>query len=564
MPPNPDEGGALGKVGTPQFQEVYQAAQANGLDVPSNFNMDSYIASSPSVKQLKILVILVDFADKPAIVEPTFFDNLVFGNSSPSVKNFYLENSYGQLELTGLNLPSSLGWIRAPRNYSYYVNDKYGMGGDPKNSRTLVSDIVRLVDPLVNFNNYDNNGDLYVDGLIIIHSGTGGEYTGDSNDMWSHKWEINGVYKDGVIVKDYSVQPEYWSAIGNTVIKNMTIGVIAHETGHLFGLPDLYDTDGSSAGIGRWSLMASGSWNRYLGESPSHFDAWSKIKLGFVTPQTTLGYGSTVSLLNVEQNPIIYKLWKNNNFGSEYFLVENRQKIGYDTGLPGPGLLLWHIDESKKDNNQEWYPGYTSSGHYKVALEQADGYFDLEQKFGRGDAGDPWPGILNKQVFSSTTNPNSKSYSNQDTFVKIEQISNSNGIVNAKIAVQQPTCQQTATTCTDSLGTKTQHCESINLATYSCISEWGSCQKTTRPCANGCYNNACILIPKTGCYYNQILKKKICISSRYNAMVVNSLDKLSSLSIYAKIIIVLVLAFLLFLILRFFFKKQEKKKNRRK
>ena len=38
------------------------------------------------------------------------------------------------------------------------------------------------------------------------------------------------------------------------------MGVYCHEIGHtFFGLPDLYDLDGSSYGVGNWSLMSYGS-----------------------------------------------------------------------------------------------------------------------------------------------------------------------------------------------------------------------------------------------------------------------------------------------------------------
>ncbi len=75
------------------------------------------------------------------------------------------------------------------------------------------------------------------------------------------------------------MEPEYWSAPGD-----MTVGVYAHELAHAFGLPDLYDTDGSADGIGRWALMASGSWNGTSGSSPAWFSAWSRAFLGFVNP----------------------------------------------------------------------------------------------------------------------------------------------------------------------------------------------------------------------------------------------------------------------------------------
>jgi hypothetical protein len=66
--------------------------------------------------------------------------------------------------------------------------------------------------------------------------------------------------------------------------------------------------------------------------------------------------------------------------GSQYFLIENRQQSGYDTYLPGNGLIIYHIDDNVSGNDNEWYPGHTSSGHYQVALEQADNLYNLEKK----------------------------------------------------------------------------------------------------------------------------------------------------------------------------------------
>ena len=114
---------------------------------------------------------------------------------------------------------------------------------------------------------------------MIIHSGPGAEFTGNVNDIWSHKWGITPQSRDGVLISSYAIMPEYWSTPGD-----ITIGVFAHELGHVFGLPDLYDRDGSSRGVGRWSLMATGAWNGSLGNSPAHLDAWCKVQLGFVTP----------------------------------------------------------------------------------------------------------------------------------------------------------------------------------------------------------------------------------------------------------------------------------------
>jgi hypothetical protein len=84
---------------------------------------------------------------------------------------------------------------------------------------------------------------------------------------------------------------------------------------------------------------------------------------------------------------------------SEYFIVENRQNIGFDSSLPGSGLLIWHINE---DKNQ-----YTEKYCHTVSLMQADGEQDLEYPRNDGDIGDPYPGTTNNRSFGMYTTPNS-------------------------------------------------------------------------------------------------------------------------------------------------------------
>ena len=130
----------------------------------------------------------------------------------------------------------------------------------------------------------------------------------------------------------------------------MTIGVYCHELCHGFGLPDLYDIDGSSKGIGRWGLMSGGSWNGSLGNSPAHPCAWSRVELGVSTPVNVTTNQSDVTVTPVETGGTIYRLWDAGAVGDEYFLVENRQKTGYDSYLPGSGLMIWHCDDGVTTN----------------------------------------------------------------------------------------------------------------------------------------------------------------------------------------------------------------------
>lgn len=431
MPPHSDWEEAI-KAGT----MIVPDHNLNIKDTPTGVDFSKIQKSAQGVQNLRTLVLLVDFPDKPAQVNPAFFNNLVFGTSaSNTVREFYRENSYGQLDLVTVNMPSTLGWKRASQNYGYYVGTGYGLGSYPQNSQKLTEELVELVDPFVNFAEYDNDGNGFVDGIVIVHAGSGQEFGPDNgiDDIWSHKWGISPVTKDGVRVSAYSIQPEYWLnpatlQSGNIYSGDMTIGVYAHEIGHLFGIPDLYDIDNSSRGIGRWSLMAHGSWNGssngVSGNSPSHLDAWSKSRIlsAFATPQVIQGAGP-IQLPAVETTPMVYRINPAGFPITQYFLLENRQKTGYDSQLPGSGLLVWHIDETKGNNTKEWYPGNTTLGNYKVALEQADGLWDMERNVDQGDVGDPFPGSTGKTALNNTTVPDLKSYSGVNSDFGISDIS---------------------------------------------------------------------------------------------------------------------------------------------
>ncbi|MCB0314828.1 MAG: hypothetical protein KDH84_16485, partial [Calditrichaeota bacterium] len=120
----------------------------------------------------------------------------------------------------------------------------------------------------------------------------------------------------------------------------------------------------------------------------------------------------------------------------QYFLVENRQPVGYDAALPGFGLCIYHVDEDiGTQNDDEWYPGHTSFGHYLVALEQADGMWNLEQNINRGDNGDPWPGSTARTVFDKNTIPDSRNYAFLNTDVAVRNIGPSGSTMTADLEV---------------------------------------------------------------------------------------------------------------------------------
>jgi immune inhibitor A len=431
MPPHPDLLARIerGEIALPMPLAERDRLLALGVDRPDVVRRFGTAATD----SFRTLAILVQYTDQPGQVNAAEFDTLLYETGKRSVRDYYREISYGQLDMVTVDLPSSTGWQSAPQTKTYYANGEYGLGAAsyPRNARKLVEDALAAADPIVDFSDYDNDGDGWLDALMIIHTGPGAEFSGNVNDIWSHKWGVTPQSRDGVTISSYAIMPEYWSAPGD-----ITIGVFAHELGHVFGLPDLYDTDGSSQGIGRWSLMASGSWNGSLGNSPAHVDAWCRVQLGFVTPVAPSTSALGAQFPRVEHNPLIYRLWDGGAPGAEFFLVENRQKVGFDAGIPTSGLLIWHIDENVSTSNRnEWYPGYTSNGHYLVALEQADNNFNLEKRQNLGDGADAYPGSTNNRSFNSTSSPNSLAYGGSVSYVAISNISDSDSLMTADLTV---------------------------------------------------------------------------------------------------------------------------------
>ncbi|MCA9772775.1 MAG: M6 family metalloprotease domain-containing protein, partial [Myxococcales bacterium] len=355
-------------------------------------------------------VILVKYANTPADPYPNAdLQTELFDGpwATGTMADFYDEISYGNLDVTG----TVFDWAQLAQDDTYYEGGCNGLCvGAPVEQ--LIIEAVGGLDGSVDFGQFDNDGpdgvpnsgddDGFVDFAAFVHPEAGGE-CGNSN-IWSHRYSLTGQgvlfgYQTNdprpgggfVRVDDYTIQPAY-ACNGVTMIE---IGIFCHEFGHAFGLPDMYDTDNSSEGDGHWALMASGNWNRPT--SPGHMMAYSKVSLGWITPTVVSTPQVGVAVPNVEQNPFALKIPFGAPVGAgQYYLVENRARIGFDQWAKAEGLAIWHVDEGKQSlalvnavNTQECIDGPVSGAcggnHFLVALEQADGDFDLERNLNRSD-----------------------------------------------------------------------------------------------------------------------------------------------------------------------------------
>lgn len=322
--------------------------------------------------------------------------------------NYYTEVSYGKLTL---NITVSPVIYRLPKSMAAYGNET------PAHIESLIVDSVMAADPTTNFMAYD--------AIMIIHAGAGEETDVSNNtpgDIWSLHYADASIsagnsaitaplIADGVVITEALIMSQTATQDGGTVD---TLGIYAHEFGHWLGLPDLYVTSQPPDwdGIGVWGLMGGGIYTQgadgISGSAPVHMEAWSKVQLGWVAPQTfaTATDPGIQTLPPVETNAILFKLPASATTPSQYYLLENRRKSGFDIGLPGEGLLIWLVDElaiaegipNNTVNNNRARPG--------VKLIEADGDNALNTFGGDdGSSGDPFPGQTGNAHFTPRTVP---------------------------------------------------------------------------------------------------------------------------------------------------------------
>jgi immune inhibitor A len=367
--------------------------------------------------EINSLVILIDFEDNVAKTDSSHYEELLFSTGTyltGSLRDYYNVVSNGRVDITG----QVSGWHRMSESYSYYVGKDSGgdMNGYPNNARRMVEEAVTLAlekDRAINWNKYDLNADKTIDALFVVHAGPGAEVQqteeGRKKHIWSHKWVVQNPVK---------VSDNTWASIYMTVPEDGLLGVYAHEAGHLiFGWPDLYDacTDQNrTAGVGNWSLMASGSWANG-GVTPTYPDAWCRMVQQW--PSVTRIRGSKeLSLKPIVEEDVVVMIPIRGKL-KEYFIIEHRKRSKFDQYLPGDGLLVYHIDEGAENNCDE--------NHLAVGVIQADGQQDLERigLFGnQGDDGDPFPGAANRTSLDSTNFPNTLDYDGNKTGISLNNI----------------------------------------------------------------------------------------------------------------------------------------------
>lgn len=377
-----------------------------------------------SVSQLKNLVLMIRFSDHVNAALPPASDyDKVFNHIGPddvvptgSIRDVFQFNTHGKIVVDSV----VTGWIDVPYSEAQAAgpasfNNGNGCVGTCSSGMVRQAIVAALdqvqAQGIVDFADFDLDDDGSVDIFTVIHSGHPAEAGGSKSPrrIWSHKWALPAVWtsSSGQRIYNYNINPGLWGRNGNKIGR---IGVMAHEMCHFLGLPDLYDTDYSSQGIGTYGLMAD-SWgvdkSQYY---PPSLSPWSKERLGLIEVENIQDDG-LYTLEPVQTTPRVLRLGFSFNgvAESDYLLIEYRKSTGFDRLSPG-GILVWHIDPRTPANTQESYPGsdWWPIRHYKVRLIQADGIFGLERDINsEPDIGD-W--FRDGGELSDLTNPSLNAY----------------------------------------------------------------------------------------------------------------------------------------------------------
>lgn len=310
---------------------------------------------SISADQGKVLVLLLEFSDKKHDAGKTseYFKQLVFGVAQGSIRDYYREQSYGNYNMSGY----ISDWISVSAKYADMGKDSLGDTDNITEIFKAISEGLAILSEKKDLNEFDTNKDGEIDHLIVVHAGNAQEYSGVSTDVWSHRHFVPKSYFSQYPLKMFKLK----NTQGYTIQSEFSpMGIFAHEFGHDLGLADLYNSDNGAKIVGTFSLMDYGCWNGNIkddgktdGTKPSGLSAWEKIMLGWVTTQETYSENTNIDKtyyilnLNTNNKNSVYKV----NLSAdkkEYLIIENRQKTGYDSMLPGSGILIYHIYEKDR------------------------------------------------------------------------------------------------------------------------------------------------------------------------------------------------------------------------
>ncbi len=380
----------------------------------------------PSKGKQKAIVILVEYSDikfhsQEGYDAHDYFTRMMteknfssFGGTG-SAKDFFMDSSLGQFEPEF----DVYGPVTLTKTRAYYGGD--GLMGKDMNAYRMAIEACEQLNDTVDFSEYDRDGDGYIDNVFIFYAGEGQHMGASVDAVWPHAYSISDKDStpyifDGVRLDRYGCTCEWVSGRPDGV------GTFVHEFSHVMGLPDLYTTNYNTASFtpGSWSTLDAGPYNNN-GCTPPLYSTFERYALDWISPVEINGsVSATLPALGNNLAAIIRTPDEN-----EFFLLENRQKTGWDAYLPGHGMLVWHIDYEKSI----WFTNGVNNdeNHQYVDLEEAD---NLKTDGSR--AGDAFPGTAGITSFTDDTNPSMRAWDNSRLNIPITDIDENDGLITFK------------------------------------------------------------------------------------------------------------------------------------
>lgn len=371
------------------------------------------IGNFPTIGKGKCLVLLVEFTDKKFSLDQTYHDRLLnesgFSENGATgcARDYYMSQSMNLFEPHF----DVIGPITMSHGVAYYGGDDTWSGKDVNVGKMISEACQKAHDEHeVDFSQYDGDNDGKVDMVYVIYAGYGQHAGGGDNTIWPHKFQLSGfninLQLNGKTVDTYACSSELF---GNSGVQSSGIGTICHEFGHVLGLADHYNTgDGTAYMLGSYDIMDYGAYNND-GNTPPSYNAFERMSLGWMTPDTLSAKGDGLTLENIAESNKAYVIGTSNP--NEFYLLENRQQSGWDRYLPAGGMMITHVDynASAWTNNQV----NDDASHPRFYLVPADNEAGYNAKLNKDtESQDLYPNATNNR-FTDGSVPAAKPYTGE-------------------------------------------------------------------------------------------------------------------------------------------------------
>lgn len=393
----------LGTLDVAAIERAAMTARTAAPSVPSDIRRVAgpqriKLTDFPTVGKARTLVILVEFSDLgfTTVSDPADFyyrmlneEGFTYSNGATgSARDFYTASSAGKFDPEFV----VVGPVRLDKPADYYGGDFPGMDA---NAHEMITEACRAVDGEIDFAQFDNDADGYVDNVYCFYAGPGqADNPSATNSVWPHSASLEAggqaLTLDGVTVSNYACSNE--QRFDPSKKTPAGIGTFVHEFGHVLGLADHYDSEDSRTfTVGEWDTMATGSYNNN-GNTPPVFSAFEMAELGWLDyTELAVTTDSVCALTDLKTGGSAFRTVVPGS-DNEFFVFENRQQTGWDAYLPGHGMLVWHIDMDREA--WEMNKVNTVAGHQRVDIVAADGVRNAATR-----KADPFPGTDNIRRF---------------------------------------------------------------------------------------------------------------------------------------------------------------------